>query len=102
MLYKNRYWNIYASRIASLRMKQGFGRLIRGEEEAGLFVVLDQRLKTVPWMERYQEAVPISLTPEVSEVAVAKQGLRFLGLTPEFNDRGIDLEEVARRFDVYG
>ncbi len=98
MLYKDRYWSIYGDRVVKFRMQQGFGRLIRGEKEAGLFVVLDQRLKTDSRMEHYQEAVPISMAREVSEVSVAKQGLRFLGLTPEFNDRSIDLEEVERRF----
>ena len=48
----------YAVPRAVLRFRQGFGRLIRGEHERGVFLVLDSRIATRRYGETFLEALP--------------------------------------------
>jgi ATP-dependent DNA helicase DinG len=43
---------------AVLKLKQGFGRLIRGRNDRGIVVVLDKRIKTKFYGERFLRALP--------------------------------------------
>jgi len=48
----------YALPHALLRFRQGFGRLIRGSDERGIFLVLDRRILTRRYGEAFLEALP--------------------------------------------
>ncbi len=48
----------YAVPQAVLRLKQGFGRLIRGPEDRGAVVVLDRRLVTRPYGQTFLRSLP--------------------------------------------
>ncbi len=51
-------FNQYAVPQAVLRFRQGFGRLIRGEEDRGVVVVLDSRVWSRPYGRAFQESLP--------------------------------------------
>ncbi len=51
-------FNEYALPRAVLRFRQGFGRLIRGSDERGVFVVLDSRIATRRYGEAFVEGLP--------------------------------------------
>lgn len=48
----------YALPQAILKLKQGFGRLIRSGSDRGIVVVLDRRLATMPYGRRFLDALP--------------------------------------------
>jgi ATP-dependent DNA helicase DinG len=43
---------------AVLKLKQGFGRLIRTRDDTGIVVILDRRIKTKPYGRRFLNALP--------------------------------------------
>jgi DNA polymerase-3 subunit epsilon/ATP-dependent DNA helicase DinG len=51
-------FNQYAVPQSVLRFRQGFGRLIRGEEDRGVVVVLDQRILSRPYGRVFLESLP--------------------------------------------
>jgi len=54
---------------AILTFRQGFGRLIRSREDRGLVAVLDPRVRTRPYGERFLESLPSCPTTESPEAA---------------------------------
>ena len=48
----------YALPQAVLRFRQGFGRLIRGQDERGVFLLLDRRVLTRPYGDAFLQALP--------------------------------------------
>ncbi|MCA9766291.1 MAG: ATP-dependent DNA helicase DinG [Carnobacterium sp.] len=57
---------------ATLRMKQGLGRLIRSEKDKGIMVVLDDRLVKASYGDKIMNALPDKLTKEI----VSKEELK--------------------------
>ncbi|MQF49103.1 hypothetical protein FIM08_04325 [SAR202 cluster bacterium AC-647-N09_OGT_505m] len=51
-------FNQYAVPQSVLRFRQGFGRLIRGEEDRGAVIVLDQRILSRPYGRVFLESLP--------------------------------------------
>ena len=51
-------FNQFAVPQSVLRFRQGFGRLIRGEEDRGVVVVLDQRILSRPYGRVFLESLP--------------------------------------------
>ncbi|MBI2856269.1 MAG: hypothetical protein HYX93_05420 [Chloroflexi bacterium] len=51
-------FNQYAVPQAVLRFRQGFGRLIRGEQDRGVVVVLDRRVVSRPYGRAFMESIP--------------------------------------------
>jgi predicted DnaQ family exonuclease/DinG family helicase len=51
-------FNQFAVPQSVLRFRQGFGRLIRGEEDRGVVVVLDQRILSKPYGPVFLESLP--------------------------------------------
>ena len=51
-------FNQYAVPQSVLRFRQGFGRLIRGEEDRGVVIVLDQRILSRPYGRVFLESLP--------------------------------------------
>ncbi|MCM3610961.1 ATP-dependent DNA helicase DinG [Planococcus sp. MERTA32b] len=48
----------YALPEAVLRLRQGFGRLIRSKEDQGMFIVLDRRIETKSYGQEFLDALP--------------------------------------------
>ncbi|GKV67973.1 putative ATP-dependent helicase DinG [Sporosarcina sp. NCCP-2716] len=48
----------YALPEAILRLRQGFGRLIRSSEDTGFFIILDRRIETKSYGKKFLEALP--------------------------------------------
>lgn len=59
----------YALPEAVLRLRQGFGRLIRSKNDKGLFIVLDRRIETKSYGSEFINALP---KVEVSKVSLEK------------------------------
>ncbi len=59
-------FNQYAVPQAVLRFRQGFGRLIRGEEDSGVVVVLDSRVWSRPYGRAFQESLPNCTTSSLT------------------------------------
>ncbi len=92
------FWEKYYRPTTKLKLRQGFGRLIRSEKDKGLFVALDQRLWSNERMRNLQGAVPVRLhrrSTEPDEMDwFIDEGLVHLGLKAEFKDRNIDLRNI--------
>ena len=87
------FWESFYGPIARLRLRQGFGRLIRNGSDRGLFVILDSRIVTNKNFHRFETELPIKLI-EDPDIGRANQpsrltldGLKYLGLTKEFEER---------------
>ncbi|HSI67932.1 MAG TPA: ATP-dependent DNA helicase DinG [Planococcus sp. (in: firmicutes)] len=65
---KNPFVN-YALPEAVLRLRQGFGRLIRSKKDQGLFIVLDRRIETKSYGKEFLNALP---PVKVSKVSLQK------------------------------
>src|SRR5262245_13420272 len=61
---------------AILTFRQGFGRLIRSREDRGLVAVLDPRVRTRPYGERFLESLPAC--PRTESPDEAERFLRSL------------------------
>ncbi|WP_186725547.1 ATP-dependent DNA helicase DinG [Planomicrobium sp. CPCC 101110] len=59
----------YALPEAVLRLRQGFGRLIRSKNDKGLFIVLDRRIETKSYGKEFLSALP---KVKVSKVSLEK------------------------------
>ena len=96
---KDDYWEKYYWPTTKLRLRQGFGRLIRKESDKGLFVVLDQRLWLKYARQNLQSELPIDLAPHSTEPYqmdwFIDEGLTHLGLKAEFEERDIDLRTIT-------
>ena len=97
---KDNYWEKYYWPTTKLRLRQGFGRLIRKESDKGLFVVLDQRLCSKYARQNLQSELPIDhLVPHSTEPDqmdwFIDEGLTHLGLKAEFERRKIDLQNIT-------
>ncbi len=78
-LYNNPF-NEYQVPNAVLRFRQGFGRLIRSKTDRGVVVILDRRIQTANYGDRFLNALP-PCTVQASKVASAgRQAAQFLGL----------------------
>ncbi len=97
----NTFWERYYRPTTKLKLRQGFGRLIRSEKDKGLFVVLDQRLWSNERMRNLQDAVPVMLHRCSTEPDgmhwLTGSGLKHLGLHAEFESRNVYMEEVRLR-----
>jgi ATP-dependent DNA helicase DinG len=59
----------YSVPLAVLQFKQGLGRLIRGREDRGILVVLDNRLLTKRYGKSFLDSFyPIQITRAMDEV----------------------------------
>jgi ATP-dependent DNA helicase DinG len=52
------YYPFYYYPLAIIRLKQGFGRLIRNKADRGIFVIFDKRLKTNEYSEQFLNSLP--------------------------------------------
>ena len=102
---KNAFEQKYYHPASKLKLRQGFGRLIRKETDKGVFVALDQRIWSSEHMRDLQKALPIPLHQHSTEPDemdwFINEGLAHLGLKSEFQGRNIDLRTITLPGETY-
>ena len=79
-LYNNPF-NDYQVPNAVLRFRQGFGRLIRSKTDRGAVVILDRRIQTANYGDRFLNALPSCAYEKSSVGSVGEQAAQWLGLS---------------------
>ncbi len=93
------FWQQYYYPAGRLKLRQGFGRLIRTEADSGLFVVLDSRLHHQNFLQHYLTELPVRISPVHSEEEMLKWLQRHApekihGLKAELERREVQLDVV--------
>ena len=78
-LYNNPF-NEFQVPHAVLRFRQGFGRLIRSKVDRGAVVILDRRIQTANYGDRFLNALPSCSFERSSVSSVGEQAARWLQL----------------------
>ena len=76
----NNPFNDYQVPNAILRFRQGFGRLIRNKTDRGVVVILDRRIQTANYGERFLNALPPCTVQPARIASVGSQAAQWLGL----------------------
>ena len=76
----NNPFNEYQVPSAVLRFRQGFGRLIRNKVDRGAVVILDRRIQTANYGDRFLNALPPCTVERSSVSSVGDQAARWLQL----------------------
>ncbi len=79
-LYNNPF-NEYQVPNAVLRFRQGFGRLIRSKTDRGAVVILDRRIQTANYGDRFLNALPPCTIQASNVSSVGRQAAQWLGLS---------------------
>ena len=79
-LYNNPF-NEYQVPNAVLRFRQGFGRLIRSKTDRGAVVILDRRIQTANYGDRFLNALPPCTIQASTVSSVGRQAAQWLGLS---------------------
>ncbi len=79
-LYNNPF-NEYQVPNAALRFRQGFGRLIRGKSDRGAVVILDRRIQTANYGDRFLNSLPPCTIQPAKVSSVGRQAAQWLGLS---------------------
>ena len=78
-LYNNPF-NDYQVPNAVLRFRQGFGRLIRSKSDRGAVVILDRRIQTANYGDRFLNALPPCTIQASNVSSVGRQASHWLNL----------------------
>ena len=78
-LYNNPF-NDYQVPNAVLRFRQGFGRLIRSKTDRGAVVILDRRIQTANYGDRFLNALPPCTFQQSSVASTGRQAAQWLNL----------------------
>ncbi len=78
-LYNNPF-NDYQVPNAVLRFRQGFGRLIRSKTDRGAVVILDRRIQTANYGDRFLNALPPCTIQQSSVASTGRQAAQWLNL----------------------
>jgi ATP-dependent DNA helicase DinG len=96
------YWKHFGRPAARLKLRQGFGRLVRREKDRGTFIVLDARLSKTFLADLLLE-LPLAcehhLSAEELLGATTRQVLPLLSLGEEFRRRNLTLEKLLELAD---
>ena len=76
----NNPFNDFQVPTAVLRFRQGFGRLIRNKMDRGAVVILDRRIQTANYGDRFLNALPTCTFERSSLATVGQQAARWLQL----------------------
>ncbi|MBU0508508.1 DEAD/DEAH box helicase [bacterium] len=71
----------YSVPVATLRLKQGLGRLIRHPEDRGIAIVMDPRLFTARYGQMIRESLPVQPSPTRTEEDLMQQMEEFFSGT---------------------
>ena len=78
-LYNNPF-NDYQVPNAVLRFRQGFGRLIRSKTDRGAVVILDRRIQTANYGDRFLNALPPCTIQQSGVATAGRQAAQWLNL----------------------
>ena len=70
----------YAIPQATIRFKQGFGRLIRSKSDRGVLVVFDRRLQTMNYGSAFLDSIPLCTVVRGSSHELPSHVARWLGV----------------------
>jgi DNA polymerase-3 subunit epsilon/ATP-dependent DNA helicase DinG len=73
-------FNQYAIPQATIRFKQGFGRLIRSKSDRGVLVVFDRRLQTMNYGSAFLDSIPLCTVVRGSSHELPSRVARWLGI----------------------
>ena len=73
-----------------LRIKQGFGRLIRSINDKGGVIILDSRYEFNPWFSYHLGELPLEVLYTHDQEEIMRSVLKVSGLKKEFHERRID------------
>lgn len=76
----NNPFNDFQVPNAVLRFRQGFGRLIRSKTDRGAVVILDRRIQTANYGDRFLNALPSCAFQQSSVASVGQQAAQWLRL----------------------
>lgn len=71
---------------AIIKLRQGFGRLIRTQQDRGMVVLLDPRVRTKPYGRLFLESLPRARIVEEPVVGVEQPHPDFSAFFPESTD----------------
>ncbi|MBC6609472.1 ATP-dependent DNA helicase [Hymenobacter sp. BT507] len=92
------FWNQFYRPAARLKLRQGFGRLVRREKDRGAFVILDARVAATFYADVLEELeIPLTPDPHAHALLTRTTGplLHLLKLGTEFQRRGLSLEKLV-------
>lgn len=90
------WFDDYALPVATLQLRQGFGRLIRSHDDSGVVAILDPRIRTRRYGESMLEALPNApLVDHLDAVAA------FFGTAPVEEPIEAPLEDTAEQLQLY-
>lgn len=96
-LTENYYWRHFGRPATRLKLRQGFGRLVRREKDRGAFVLLDARLSE-PFLADLLLELPLAcehhLSAETLLEITVRQVLPLLNLGKEFERRNLTLKKL--------
>ncbi len=76
--------------LAALRLRQGFGRLIRSRSDKGAVILLDSRYGRQPHQRDHLKELPVPCVVEVQKSSLMEKALKSAHLWNEFQERRID------------
>ncbi len=79
----NNPFNDFQVPTAVLRFRQGFGRLIRNKTDRGVVVILDRRIQTANYGDRFLNSLPTCTFQRSTMASVGQQAARWLQLARE-------------------
>ncbi|MEE2884591.1 MAG: helicase C-terminal domain-containing protein [Chloroflexota bacterium] len=77
-LYENAFTD-FAVPEAVLRLRQGFGRLIRRKDDRGVAIILDRRVTSKRYGKVFLDALPEAVVENISVLDIGKQIQQWLG-----------------------
>ena len=83
----------------NLKLRQGFGRLIRSMRDKGGVIILDSRYGFSRWLHSHLVELPIQVTFDQDQEFIMRSVLKSAGLNTEFNERRIDPFLETAKFD---
>lgn len=83
-----------------LKLRQGFGRLMRSINDKGGVVILDSRYLYNPWFYQHLKELPMEVTMSDDQEFIMRSVLDKAGLKTEFNERRIDPFLNTSQFDL--
>jgi Rad3-related DNA helicase len=81
-----------------LRLRQGFGRLVRSITDKGGVIILDSRYGFNPWFSYHLDELPLEVLHTHDQEEIMRSVLRISGLKKEFHERRIDPFLEAEKF----
>ncbi len=92
----NEFWQGWYGPRTRLKLRQGFGRLIRRGDDKGVFILLDTRI--LGKMRVHARALPVPLKPVPgTAVELAQWAVGSLGFAQELKSRSVDLWNLHAR-----